>query len=340
MVRKLGTGRSIDDSGSRKWTTGVKTQVENTPKKSLNTRYVTLSQVYLDPDNPRQLSISPEQVSEIARTVPLKKEWIDNTSDKEWWGEFSESLANHLQGKSLQEYLDLALLAVSIKNHERLINPITTYTSSCGSHLNLIAGERRFLAHIILGETIIATRILPNCPNSFEKDILQWEENNQRQDLSLYERVINLKRLVNGWESNKTSKLSVNQMVSLSGIPRATAHRYLMVIRCENETLINAIKEGTLTSLKKAAELSSLSESEIKERLNPPSAKKTNKSTSAIKIVRSKNYGPTKTILQSAASTLGTEELIQEINSLALDTADGITQGFEILSQHLVETAD
>ncbi|MEJ2754804.1 MAG: ParB/RepB/Spo0J family partition protein [Gammaproteobacteria bacterium] len=336
MARKLGTGRSSDESGSKKWTSGVKSQVESTPKVNINTKYVTLSQICLDPKNPRQLKISPEKISEIARTVPLKKEWLDNASDKDWWEEFSNNLSHHLSGKSLQDYLDLSLLAVSIKSHDRLLNPVTTYASSCGSQLNLIAGERRFLAHIILGETIIAARVLPSCPSGLEKDILQWEENNQRQDLSLFERVINLKRLVNGWESDNTSKLSVNQFVSLVGIPRATAHRYLTVIRCQNESLINAMEQGVLTSLKKAASLSSLSESEIDEILNP-SSKKTQKPKSAIKITRSKDYGPTKTILQSATSVLGTEKLIEEINSLNLDTADGITLGFEMLSQHLEE---
>jgi len=334
MARKLGTGKATDNSASRKWASGVKTQVNSGLQKGINARYVSLSQISLDENNPRQLELTPKQVTEIALAVPLKKQWIDEEQAKEqWWEEYVASLSEHLTGKGLQDFQELALLALSIKRHDRLLNPVTTYPSESGSQLKLIAGERRYLAHLILGETVIATRILPAPPNDLEKDILQWEENNQRLDLTLYEKLLNLQRLLKGWEEEKGAKLSVSQMVSLAGLPRVTAHRYLTVIRCKHKKLMAAIEKQQITSLRKAAELAVLSSAELELTLNP--SKKTTKPQALVKIRRSKNYTPIKKILTVASESLATEALLDTILSLDLETAEGISHGFDLLTEHL-----
>jgi len=342
MARKLGTGKIADESGARKWAGGVKSQIASaTQHKSLNARYVPLGQINLDPKNPRQLAVNLDQVTRISKRFPLKPEWLKAEADAnklEWWDEFAADIATALKDKALTDYLDLALLALSIKNHERLINPVTVYASDSGSDLHLIAGERRYLAHVILGEELIAARILPHRPDGLEKDILQWEENNQRMDLTLAEQLMNLQRLLTGWEKQRGGQLSVSQLVSLAGIPRVTAHRYLTVIRYPNGRLMDAIRAGKITSLRKASDLAALSPKELDAALNPP--KSTPKSQPVFRIKRSKDYNPIKTVLRAAAEQLGGKAYLKMLDNQELNSAEAIAEAFDQLVNHVAGKAN
>lgn len=334
MGRKLGTGKIADDAGTRKWAGGVKSQIAGaTQHKGLNARYVPLSQITLDPENPRRLAITPEKVRDIIRVYPLGSGWIKGDAKDEWWDEYSANVGEALSGKALTDFLDTLLLALSIKSHERLINPVTIYAAESGTDLRLIAGERRFLAHVILGEEMIAARILPHRPDDLEKDILQWEENNQRLELSLHEQLNNLQRLLKGWEKQRGAKLSVGQMVALAGLPRVTAHRYLTVIRCPHAALMKAIEAGQINSLKQAAALATLSAKELDEALHP--ASKDKKPQPIFRIKRSGDYSPIKAVLRAAAEQLGGKSYLKLIDSQELDTAEGIAEAFDQLVKHV-----
>jgi len=334
MAKKLGTGTILNTDNSRKWAGGVKSQIVGaTQHKSLNARYIPLNQITLDPHNPRQLAITPERVREIAQKYPLASEWIQGDSPNEWWDQYAQSLSSDLGGKALTDYLDTLQLAIAIKSHERLINPVTVYAEESGSDLRLIAGERRYLSHIILGETLIAARILPNRPDDLEKDLLQWEENNQRLALSLFEQLQNLQRLLIGWEKRKGDKLSVSQMVSLAGLPRVTAHRYLSVIRCLNPQLMQAIESGKVPSLRQAASLAGLSSPELDAALNP--SKPSSTSHSAFKIRRGSDYAAIRTILLAAAENLGGKTYLDTLDTDELDSAQQIGDAFDQLVSYV-----
>lgn len=335
MARKLGTGTIVDDGGSRKWAGGVKSQIAGaTQHKGLNARYVPLRQITLDPENPRRLAITPERVRETIQKYPLSPAWIKGDDARDgWWDEYASRVAEALGGKALTDFLDTLLLALAIKSHDRLINPVTVYAEESGTDLRLIAGERRFLAHTILGEDTIAARILAHRPDDLEKDILQWEENNQRLELSLHEQLINLQRLLTGWEKQRNAKLSVGQMVTLAGLPRVTSHRYLTVIRCPHKALMAAIESGRVGSLKQAAALATLSAKELDEALNP--ALKAKKSQPIFRIKRSSDYSPIKAVLRAAAEQLGGKTYLKMLDQQELDTAEGIAEAFDHLVNHV-----
>jgi ParB-like chromosome segregation protein Spo0J len=333
-MRKLGTGKIDDEAGTRKWAGGVKSQIAGaTQHKGLNARYVPLSQITLDPENPRRLAITPETVRDVIRFYPLDSGWIKGDTKDEWWDEYAAHVGKALSGKVLTDFLDTLLLALSIKHHERLINPVTVYAADSGTDLRLIAGERRFLAHVMLGEETIAARILPHRPDDLEKDILQWEENNQRLELSLHEQLNNLQRLLKGWEKQRGAKLSVGQMVALAGLPRVTAHRYLTVIRCPHAALMTAIEAGQISSLKQAAALATLSTQELDEALQPASRDK--KPQPIFRIKRSGDYSPIKAVLRAAAEQLGGKHYLKLLDSQELESAEGIAEAFDQLVKHV-----
>lgn len=334
MAKKFGTGKIDESQGSRKWAEGVKSQISGaTHHQSLNVRYLPLKQLTLDPDNPRRLSVSLNQVRDLRELYPLEPSWIAGDIATEWWDDYIDQVGQSVSGKSLTDYMGLVNLAVAIKSHERLINPVTVYSEESGTDLKLIAGERRYLAHVLLGEELIAARILAGRPDTLEKDILQWEENNQRVDLTFSEQVHNLKRLVDGWEKLRGKRLSVSQLVSLAGLPRVTAHRYLTVIRYENPQLMELIEAGKIGSLRKAADLAALSFSQLQAWLTPE--KPPSGPAPIFVIKRSKNYDPIKKILRIACQQLGGKTYLKMIDNQVLDTPEAIAAAFDQLVVHV-----
>lgn len=336
MAKKLGTGKIENTEGTRKWAVGVKSQIAGaTQHKGLNARYVPLNQITLDPANPRRLAITPDSVRDLLSRHPLDPAWLNASAPDDGLEAYLARIGVELGGKALVDFQDTLLLALSIKSHERLIHPVTVYAEDSGTDLRLIAGERRYLAHTILSETMIAARILPHRPDNLEKDLLQWEENNQRLALTLHEQVINLARLVDGWEKQRGKCLSVSDLVALAGLPRVTAHRYLVVIRCHHVALKDAIESGRVTSLKQAGNLATLSAQELEAALNP--IKPTVQSKPIFKIARSSDYSPVKIILKAAAEQLGGKGVVKLLDSQELDTAEGIAAAFDQLVKLVVE---
>ncbi len=328
MVRKLGTGTSSDEAGARKWAGGIKDQMGAMDAQGINARYVPLDRVTIDPDNPRDLALEPEKVKAVAAEVPLQSEWLDD-GRREWWDDYARAVRDRLDGKEFEDYLGLALLAASIQRRDRLINPVTVWAD--GSALKLVAGERRYLAHLLLGEDMIAARILQSRPGALEKDTLQWHENNLRLDLTLHEKLVNLRRLIGAWEGKKGEALSVSELVALAGVPRVTAHRYIEVLRGAGPDLLAAIEDGTVGSLRRAAELVSAkkaADEKARRKIKPRRA-------GMIGVRRSKDYRPARLIVEAAAAALGTDELRGRIGELDLDSADGLADAFDALVAHL-----
>ncbi len=103
---------------------------------------IPLSYIELDPNNPRRMNISIEDI---------KGEL--NVKDKHY-------------AEKAKELETLKELAWSIQK-KGLINPITVYQT--GDKYRLVAGERRYLASTLAGKTEIEARIYKNIPN--EKDL-------------------------------------------------------------------------------------------------------------------------------------------------------------------------
>lgn len=329
MVRKLGTGKLSDDAGARKWAGGIRDQMGAMSVQGINARHVPLNRVTIDPDNPRDMAIEPEMVTAVCADVPLRREWL-NDRRRGWWDDYARAVRERLEGKAYEDYLGIALLAASIQHRDRLINPVTVWAD--GSELKLVAGERRYLAHLLLGEEMIAARILESKPNTLEKDTLQWQENNLRLDLTLHERLTNLRRLMGAWEGEKGEALSVSDLVVLAGVPRVTAHRYIEVLRGAGPDLLAAIKDGAVGSLRRAAEVVA-----TKTREEEPKRVAPVRRGGMIVVRRAKDHRPVRLILEAAAGVLGTDGLRGEIGEMDLESADGLTAAFDALVAHLGE---
>lgn len=200
----------------------------------LRVENISLSKIYLDPDNPRQLSITIEDL----KNGILKEDLLYQQKEK--------------------EKKDLESLAESIKNHD-LINPVLVYKNK--ENYQVVAGERRTLASILCGKTSIISRVLDEKPSPSKIAILQWIENMERKELSLWERLLNLEKIVQECKLDLSAK-SISQML---GCSVTQGQAYTVLLKNTNDNLRKLIEDGKINSIDKAVMLTKLEENQLKE---------------------------------------------------------------------------
>lgn len=189
---------------------------------------VSLERLELDPENPRELSLSMDEV----------RRGIDSEDA-------------HFKSKQL-ELKSLASLSKSITN-QGLINPIVVYKA--GDNYRLVAGERRTLASLVAGKKSIQARILDSKPNTLNRFIMQWAENIEREDLTLWERLSNIKSIVTAYAKTHdkvATRITAAELSDLIGISASQAAQYKVVLQ-GGDDLIQAIQENAVANLDKAA---------------------------------------------------------------------------------------
>ncbi|MBN9289472.1 MAG: ParB N-terminal domain-containing protein [Gammaproteobacteria bacterium] len=205
----------------------------------LNAKFLPLQAIQLDPENPRELSIDINDVINGPKlpTVPFDDEMQDA---------FKETLKQHFgdednKKQKINDYLSIALLASSIKSPERLIQPICVYEKR--NKYVLLAGERRTLAHHIMGAKHIAANIIIE-PEPKEKALLQYIENSSREDLSLKDKYRAIRNII----SHYGETISARSLASILRISKSQAQKYSKICKEENLLFKRAIESGALTS--------------------------------------------------------------------------------------------
>jgi ParB family chromosome partitioning protein len=191
---------------------------------------IPMSRITLDPDNPRKLNINIEDV-------------INGLSQEDQNYE-----------KKLTELDGVIELSESIKK-SGLINPIIVYKRINNSYM-VIAGERRFLACTYLKKSEIEARILENKPSDLDIKLVQWFENTEREDLSLHEKLLNLKDLCTLYTASNSPDITPILIRKISGFSKAQASCYSSIINATNDVW-SAIADGKINNLEKAAIIAS-----------------------------------------------------------------------------------
>ncbi len=246
MVKPLGIG------GAKKWTEALTSHTEG--GGHLNVQSIPLEVVQQDPENSRRYLISMDDVKNGPKLTATE---FDEEMQEQLISEvtaFFSGVAD--KDKKIEEYLSLGQLASSIGSAEGLLNPITVYMEQMMFHL--VAGHRRTLAHFILGEKQIAAHILPNKPNKLMRGVLQWRENEDRQDLSLVERLSNVRRVVQAWEEQSNVVISVRKLMSLLSLKKTQSTWFSKVIKEADPAFRQAIESGIIRSLEVAYNISSM----------------------------------------------------------------------------------
>lgn len=330
QTNRVGTGK-IDqqDSGAEKWAGSVAAQVATAANvKGILTKTIPVAYVICDPENPRKLALSQEQITKIATKYPFNKDHLNKDEPSDWIEEYLYRVAEgeKLNGKAIGDLESLVGFAAALKSANRLLHPIVVWRDESTFHL--IAGERRLLAHILLGESNIAARIVEQSHSRSEIDTLQWEENVHRVDMSLRERVDHVKKLLEAGEG--VIKTSVTQLSKLLGRSRAECQRYLVILRYPSNTLLNAISNGKISDLKTAAALAQLSPEELQAKFDGSPTKAASKPL--IKFSNRKQAPQFGQIIKAAAAQLKLDTLIKDTD---LTTPAGINEAISLLISEL-----
>ena len=175
---------------------------------SLRVEAVSLEKIELDPDNPRNLALTLADL-----TGPLDK---------------SDPLFSQKQ----QELIALQSLTESIKR-EGILNPVLVYKYM--DHYRLVAGERRTLASVLAGKTSVQAKILDTRPTEYKLSLLQWVENMEREDLTLWERIKNLEKIVTCYQNETTTRtLSPTILRTIIGCSLPHAMNYCAILEADD----------------------------------------------------------------------------------------------------------
>lgn len=259
MAKVLGAKPANKVLSGSDWKSDLKSELELSNNEEINSQMIPLDAVVLDEKNAREICISIDEI----RRAPK----INNQDDL---GEdFEASIRDFFLGvnnsvKKIDSYLGLVSLAQSIGSPECLIQPITVCMN--GSQFQLVSGHRRTLAHHILGAKFISAIILPGSPDRIERSIIQWKENFDREDLSLFEKVKFIKNFMDDFEVTRKKKAAAQDLMLYLSLKKTMAHAYKKVVEVieNNEAFERSIKLGIISSIKEAYKMASLPQESIK----------------------------------------------------------------------------
>jgi ParB family chromosome partitioning protein len=206
----------------------------------LRVEAITLKRIEMDPENPRDLVLTFDDLFNGL-----------NKNDKDY-------------NRKVEEKASLTSLANSIAE-QGIINPVMVY--KFGDKYRLIAGERRSLASIIAGKVEVQAKILDSKPNELKVSLLQWMENVERKDLSLWERLRNLEKIVAAFaESNglELRAVSPSDLGRLLGCSLPHAMNYSAALNAD-KTVRELIRTNKLKNLEKAALIATIRSEAIKQ---------------------------------------------------------------------------
>lgn len=194
---------------------------------SLNYKLVPLDIIEFDPENPRQLAIGREDLSD----------W-PNKEDMSF------------EKKSI-EYESLLQFSETIKKYG-VRSPVEVYKA--GAYYRLVHGERRCLASILAGKNEIPAKILNEKPSDLDIRILQLIENIQREDLNLSEVLNNIRQIIKEYKLNSKSpeKITSASLMNLINRSKSQVVNMLAIINGPKK-LQKEIDNGKITSLEKSA---------------------------------------------------------------------------------------
>lgn len=209
---------------------GLEETIESAQNYSgeLRVDVIPLKKIETDPENPRDLMITMEDIQ--LGLLASDPDYI----------------------KKSEELESLQSIAHSIQT-QGIINPITVY--KFGENYRLVAGERRTLASVLAGKTDIQAKILDSKPDELKISLLQWIENIERSDLSLWERIRNLEKIVAAHAAEKgvsASDITMTELSHLLGCSKPQAMHYRAVLKADGD-LKKLIIENKIKNLEKAA---------------------------------------------------------------------------------------
>lgn len=202
---------------------------------------IPLKKIETDPDNPRSLLISLDDIlNGIINGDPFFEQKTQEI-------ESLQSLANSIQDQGI-------------------INPVIVYEHN--GKYRLIAGERRTLASGLAKKVDIQAKILDGKPDEVKIRVLQWIENIERSDLSLAEKIDNLEKIIDAYaRQNQISsrEVTITDISQLVGCVKSHAMNLKTVLDADGD-IKELIAKNQIRSLEKAAVISNIASVNLRKK--------------------------------------------------------------------------
>lgn len=196
-----------------------------------------LSRIELDPENPRKLAVD---LSDIRAGIRPE---------------------DPLYQRKQAELERLKELAHTIKS-SGVINPVVVY--KLGEFYRVVAGERRCLASILAGKQEIEARVFNEKPKGFELKLIQWVENTAREDLTLDERLGNVREIIREYLlQHEDAEVTATLLKNITGLSLAQTSYYLAAMNAPADVQ-SEIQNGNIRNLDKAALIAGIASSELR----------------------------------------------------------------------------
>ena len=199
-------------------------------KNTLHYDMMSLDMLEPDPNNPRKLLITEEEIIAGLNPDPNPTRYQKKVKELEALKELAESIKR-----------------IGIKN------AIEVYKD--GNKYRIVTGERRYWAALLAGQKSVPVRISQK-PDEFNLRYTQWVENINRKDLSLWEKYNNLLSIADAYWQTHQEKFTESALQTMLGISAIQAYRYYTLLN--SDEIIPLLAEGKLNNLKVAQELISM----------------------------------------------------------------------------------
>ena len=211
--------------------TGLRSSIQSatTNQGQLHYDMMSVDVIELDPENPRKLSITRDEML----------------------NGIHKSDANYeKKAKELDALIELAesIKKVGIRNAIEVYKDDTKY--------KIISGERRYLAALLADQKYVPARINQKL-DELKLRYIQWVENINRQDLSLWEKHNNLVTMAAAYNKTNSKELNSEALKELLGVSDTQSYRYLCLLNADSE-ILELVKSGKINNLKLIQEIVSV----------------------------------------------------------------------------------
>lgn len=224
---------------------------------------IDIKDINVDSTNPRKLSVTVADIESAQAKVAL------SPSDDIYFEELLTKLSLTVtkdasdREKRLAEHEKLLELAISIQK-SGLLHPILVHKVS--DKYFIVAGERRYLAHVILRKQHIEARSFKEKPSGLDIKMAQWVENIQRHDLTLYSKLLNIKDIAAEYKNKVGEEITPSILSQISGISKSQGSKYLGVLKAPLDVL-SAIELADIRDLESALIVAKMDDPKERERL-------------------------------------------------------------------------
>ena len=186
----------------------------------INVELIPLSRIDVDEENPRRTGFTPTSIAEPEAVIG------ENPNLRQIW----DGLQN----------LAASIMSVGVQQ------PVKVYRH--GDRFRIAFGERRFLAALIAGKTTIPAWILQEKPRYLRN--IQYIENMQREDLTAWERIMNIQAIIGECASTGAREMTVALLTEISGMAKSRASHYLSIVNGPDDVK-ELIRTGVINNIEK-----------------------------------------------------------------------------------------